>query len=337
MAPPTYENDRSWIRRTFFSIVIALGFLEAGLRIGLGNFAQSDLLKRSDDPEICLENAPGTDVLYTGWMWRVAPTRMRVNSLGARGAEIEAGRRPGIARVLAVGDSFTFGQGVEEDEAWPIVAGARLWTWGHKTEVLDFGVPGHGTPQSVALVEKRLLSLRPDLVLVGVFANDLTAEDSYCLYGQGGNEASRFLLQHVYTGRVAYMLGQRSRQTRDPELVAKYGTPEDRFVRSMAHLVDLGSREGFLVAAVLLTDREMYTDGQSCPGCTPPHDLVGKTGAFVIDMTPVWRLLHTDIPRFFIPGEDHLSVDGNRIMGEALADALRSWPEFVARAPKAGP
>jgi lysophospholipase L1-like esterase len=316
------------------STLIGLVFLEFGLRIGMGNFAQSELLRRSDDAEVCLENEPGTDIQYTGWAWRVAPTRMRVNSVGARGPEFTNERRPGVARIVAVGDSFTFGQGVAEDEAWVQVAGSRLHTWGHRNEVLNFGVPGHGTPQSVALVEKRLLPLQPDLVLVGVFANDLTPEDSYCLYGRGGNTGTRFLLRHVYTGRLLYMLGQGRRQARDPALAAKYGTPEDRFVRAMNHLSDLGRQRGFLATAVLLTDREMYTDGQSCPGCTPSHDLVGRTGVYVMDMTPVWRLLHSDIPRFFIPGEDHLSTDGNRVMGEALADALRNWPEFVARAPQ---
>ena len=48
----------------------------------------------------------------------------RVNSLGMRGAE-PAGRREGTCRLLAMGDSYTFGLGVEEAEVFHQVAVPR--------------------------------------------------------------------------------------------------------------------------------------------------------------------------------------------------------------------
>ena len=52
------------------------------------------------------------------------PHRVRTNALGLRGPETSlAPRGP---RVLCVGDSFTFGDFVEDDETLPAQLGARL-------------------------------------------------------------------------------------------------------------------------------------------------------------------------------------------------------------------
>ena len=85
------------------------------LRVVLGNFAQSRLLRHSELPGVCLETTPNVDMQYTGWLLRTGATRMRTNSLGGRGVEV-AEKRPDTLRVLHLGDSFAFGQGVEEEK-----------------------------------------------------------------------------------------------------------------------------------------------------------------------------------------------------------------------------
>lgn len=308
------------------AVLGSLVLVEVALRVLLGNFAQSAMLRRSDHPEVCLENVPSFDAPYTGWLLRVPPTRLRTNTWGARGPEPANLKDPRRLRVIALGDSFTFGQGVEEHEAFPMIAADRLELAGRPVELLDFGVPGHGTPQSVALLEHRLAPLAPDVVLLSVFANDLSAEDSYCLYGRGGTELSRLLLRHWYGGRLAYMLSRGTRATPAPGLVAELGSPEARFRAAVDRLAQLGRDRGFRPVVVLLTDRDMYRQSRYCDGCTPPHDLLSGASTPVLDLSAVWVRLQEDIPRHFIAGEDHLSVDGNLMMGEALARALLAWP-----------
>ena len=50
-------------------------------------------------------------------------TKLRTNSLGLRGGEI---RDDGSTRILALGDSCTWGWRVEENESYPAVLEARL-------------------------------------------------------------------------------------------------------------------------------------------------------------------------------------------------------------------
>ena len=314
----TPEERRQRRRRALLLPLFTLVALELALRVVLGNFAQSRMLQRSEQPDICLENQPGVDLTYTGWMLRVRPTRMRTNALGGRGPEVPP--KGDLLRVIALGDSFTFGQGVEEDEAFVQVAGADLGA-----EVLNFGVPGHGQPQSVALLEHRLIDLRPDVVLINVFANDLSAEDSYCLRGRGTNPVGRQVLLNVYVARLFYILASPLRRAAPPTNAEELGTPGERYVRAIARAAELGSQHDIDVAVVLLADRSTHRDTRFCASCTPPHDLRTDPRVTVIDMTSTWETLQGDIPAHFIRGDDHLNVAGNAVMGHALAEALRPW------------
>lgn len=91
-----------------------------------------------------------------------------VNSLGLRGPE--AGRRKpaGVYRIAVVGDSFTMGAGVSDDEAYPRrlekLLSARC---GRPFEVLNFGVGGYDFPQLLADACGRAKTFSPDMVLVG--------------------------------------------------------------------------------------------------------------------------------------------------------------------------
>lgn len=315
------------------SFLIGGLLLESGLRILLGNFGQAKVLQRSDDIEICLELKPESQQRYTGWRARVAPSEMIINSYGFRGPELNNGPPLDKMRIVVLGDSFTFGQGVSYAASFPAVLQERLRSAGVDAEVLNFGVPGHSPPQSFALAKARVLPLKPDLILLSVFANDLSAAESYCHYGKGGNPVGAWVLKNVYLGRLAYLLtspflfGEVSREDY-PDLAS----PEQRFVDSLSGLQQLAEDGKFLAATVLLTDRSMFLEQRFCPGCTPAHDLVGQTTLKVFDLGPTWAELQDDIPGNFIIGEDHFTVQGNQAVGGELAKQLLGWPEFIESA-----
>ena len=75
---------------------------------------------------------------------------------------------PETLRIVAVGDSFTFGQGVEAHEAFPANLERRL-----EGRVFNLGVPGYGLDQQLLMLESRGLRLRPDLILVGLHTPDV--------------------------------------------------------------------------------------------------------------------------------------------------------------------
>ncbi len=86
--------------------------------------------------------------------------RVRTNTMGFRSGESASGA------ILCLGDSTTFGWGVEEEEAWP----ARLSMRAGVTTV-NGGVPGYSTVQGLATLD-HALSLRPRGVVLAFLVRD---------------------------------------------------------------------------------------------------------------------------------------------------------------------
>ena len=83
--------------------------------------------------------------------------------------------RPG--GILAVGDSFTAGSGVPDNESWPAQLEATL-----QTPVLNAAVGGWGIDQMVLRTEQLKPLLRPKIVVLGIEAEGI-ARASYATYG----------------------------------------------------------------------------------------------------------------------------------------------------------
>jgi len=83
------------------------------------------------------------------------------NIHGLRGPEI--GLKTG-KRIVVVGDSYTFGWGVNEREDYPSIL-AELT----KAEVINFGVPGTNPFNFYNYVSNYVATLKPDTVLVSLF------------------------------------------------------------------------------------------------------------------------------------------------------------------------
>ena len=106
-------------------------------------------------------------------MWPVAlEYTVHINSLGLRGAEVERTPPAGRTRVLALGDSMTFGYYLEEDETWPARLQARLRRSGADVDVVNAGVGGWTVDSTAQFLLERGLALEPDHVVLGFFNND---------------------------------------------------------------------------------------------------------------------------------------------------------------------
>ena len=113
---------------------------------------------------------------------------VHTNAQGFRGDALAA-RKPAV-RVAALGDSSTFGWGVEQFEAYP---GRLAHTLADKlgrppadVEVLNLGVPGYSSFQGRVLLERTALGLAPDLVTWSYLSNDgeMTGESDRAAYAQ---------------------------------------------------------------------------------------------------------------------------------------------------------
>jgi lysophospholipase L1-like esterase len=104
---------------------------------------------------------------------------LATNSLGVRGkSEYPVPRAGSGPRVIALGDSLTFGEGVADDETWP----AQLQASMPGSEVANFGMPGFAHDQMYFAFVDQARALRPDAVILGFYDNDLRRDEQtfYC-------------------------------------------------------------------------------------------------------------------------------------------------------------
>jgi lysophospholipase L1-like esterase len=126
--------------------------------------------QRSQAPGLPYELVPGRKGTYAG-------VEVAINSLGQRGPEVTVAKPPGTYRVVALGDSLTFGYGAPQDGTWPaalerLLAQDRPALRASAVQVLNLGVSGYNSDNEARALEAKALPLDPDLIVVGYFLND---------------------------------------------------------------------------------------------------------------------------------------------------------------------
>jgi lysophospholipase L1-like esterase len=129
------------------------------------------------DPELGWKYEPNQKVRQRSQDFDVA---VQIDGSGHR---IAGPRSPGTSArkplAVFVGDSLTFGWGVEAAEAFPFLLRHRLGV-----EVADLGVAGYGTDQSYLNLKRHGLPLRPTLVVYAFCGNDLREVSEGVRYGR---------------------------------------------------------------------------------------------------------------------------------------------------------
>jgi len=102
---------------------------------------------------------------------------IEINSLGFRGREVPVQKASGTFRIVALGDSTTFGYGETPLSSYPaqleVALNARASSCGQRYEVINAGVEGYSARHVLARLEKEVLPLAPDLLIIFVGWNDL--------------------------------------------------------------------------------------------------------------------------------------------------------------------
>jgi hypothetical protein len=118
----------------------------------------------------------------------------RVNNLGLRGDDISRDKTPGTYRIAMLGDSFTMGKGVKDDETSSVLLEQSLRQSlaacnGRPVEVLNAGVDSYAPVLSFIQLKRELTQLQPDLIVLNLDVSDLAQERAYrgqAVYGEGG-------------------------------------------------------------------------------------------------------------------------------------------------------
>ena len=94
---------------------------------------------------------------------------LNTNSKGLRGSrEFAYGPHPEKPRIAILGDSFTFGDGVSDDETYSHFLGQML----PEAEILNLGIHGYGHDQMLISFQQEGAKYRPDIVVLGYTDED---------------------------------------------------------------------------------------------------------------------------------------------------------------------
>lgn len=99
----------------------------------------------------------------------------RINADGFRDTPRTRKPPPGTVRIAMLGDSFVYGNGVQQDETLPFALERALNTPSATPayEVMNCGVFAYNTRQEVELLKARVLQFEPHMVILTYFLNDV--------------------------------------------------------------------------------------------------------------------------------------------------------------------
>ena len=166
-APPPRLTVRKQAAFAIIAVLLILGFLEVGVRayhfvrnVGSPEEPRGYVVQ---DPEVGYTLKRG----YEGG-------GIRVDSLGFRGPEIQTEKASETFRIVAIGDSATFGPH-EEECSYPYLLPGLLAP--RKVESINAAIEGYRTDHALIHLRRDVLPLKPDLVTVYIGWNDLYQTD----------------------------------------------------------------------------------------------------------------------------------------------------------------
>ncbi|HET6278328.1 MAG TPA: GDSL-type esterase/lipase family protein [Candidatus Polarisedimenticolia bacterium] len=161
-----------------FGAVVYLLLMELGVRVAFrpeaylsgDDFWIHRFIEREPDKDVVFRSANPINRHDPELGWVPIPGHasdgVHVNSHGARGDEEYPLAKPaGEKRIVVVGDSFTFGEGVPDDEVYTALLQRQL----DGVRVINLGVLGYGTDQQYLRLRRDGFAFDPDLVILAFF------------------------------------------------------------------------------------------------------------------------------------------------------------------------
>ena len=176
------SSARVWLPRVFlmlFGLALGVVLIETGLRVVAGlRGSKADGASELRGLHRFRPDLPWLFELRPGAEGRISQTGAALYSINADGFRDSVYARPkpeGVFRIVVMGDSVSFGYGVDETEAYPQVLEELLSELApdSRIEVVNLGVGGYNAYNEAQLLEGVGRSYEPDLVLVQFCINDL--------------------------------------------------------------------------------------------------------------------------------------------------------------------
>jgi len=93
---------------------------------------------------------------------------------GYRGPRVKGPKKPGVRRILILGDSITYGWGLSDwKDLYPYRLREMLNTGGERFEIASFAHSGREIDKHLEILDQTMTELQPDIVVYQWYVNDL--------------------------------------------------------------------------------------------------------------------------------------------------------------------
>lgn len=263
---------------------------------------------------------------------------LRVNAEGVRGPEYAAQPPAGTRRILALGDSQTFGNGLAFDETWPAQLEQRLDAAGGRWQVINGGLAGTDTWQHERILARLAGAYAFHELVLGFYVNDVTS-----IYPTGSAQE----LTNTWSKRVAYLLKRSALVTalwqtfehltlpaagsaREQRILtgdadARLEAAWEQVASSLAAMRERTRARGagFTLLVIPRRDQVVAADPPTAYNRRAAA-VAAELGIPVVDVLEPLRRAHAEVgDALFIPWDGHNSAVANRVIAEALAEHFR--------------
>lgn len=246
-------------------------------------------------------------------------------------------------RVLVIGDSFSFGHGVDVEAAWPArLEEALKQLTGEPAAVINQSVTGYGTDQQILRLEDRGFQFRPDTVVLGLFVGNVFRNARHF---QIGYPKPRFVLDGGKLKLTHVPVPEGALEPRGPSRLLHVAGSTWRMARE-----HLGYGEAWAVTEALLQrlERRCRAEGAELLVVVIPKDRLiygqgqrrrihQRTQDRAVEMLEALNLPHLDLApvlkaakdtpggdtqRLYFPIDGHWTEEAHRLAADAIADRL---------------
>lgn len=295
-----------------------------------GTLWKSIVHHRSEIPGLDYEMKPGVHRSVNGML-------VVTNSLGQRDREPLGELGPEGVRIVAVGDSMTFGTKVSGHEAWPNVLENLLASASDEQrrcfDVVNLGVSGYSTHDEALVVRHKALTLSPRLVIVGYYLNDPETEPVQQLHQQFRDaqawEHSALLRWFAFRNRM------RDQARLGGGDIFRYLHRDPRSwqsaVRALADIAEATSSENVKVLFVVLPTLRGFDRWEDYPYADLHEQAIAAAraaGFETLDALPAW-IRSGRRPAELRADEEHPNAEGHAQIAATILEKLRATPSLL--------
>ncbi|MGI9315842.1 MAG: SGNH/GDSL hydrolase family protein [bacterium] len=152
---------------------------------------------------LALKDITSTSNMQTWFGVRWKENYVTYNSLGYREREFGPEKEADTYRIIMLGDSFGFGQGLPIEERFSHLIEEALIESGMKAEVLNIAFPGAASLDHLLQLEEVVLPNNPDFILIQWLPNDFQHREAAWAAIASDKTASRRIIKDQRSHRKA--------------------------------------------------------------------------------------------------------------------------------------